>query len=114
MEDRFTELARVMSEKQLSDIDSQMQNVKAERDMINEGYGQQLSELKVAYSQQKMGAQQIKAQQKKEKLQKDLIKSMVDSGLGDDLGFAEGGIDGFAGQPVAPEAQGLPIIEGLA
>ena len=112
---KFIDLAMVLSEKNMSDLDQQIQSIKSEKEMAQSVFDQQLAALNAVKAQQKIENQAVKAEQKQEKLNKDLIKAMVDSGQMGPMAVGGQMVDGFAGQPeVDAEAQGLPIIEGLA
>lgn len=113
MADKFTQLAKVLSERNMSAVDQKIAGIEAEKEQVTSAFDQQLSQLKAVRSSQKMVKEQVRAQEKREKLEKDLIKAMVDSG---ELGnMAVGGkmVDEFAGVNIAPDAQGLPIVDGI-
>lgn len=111
---KFTDIAMAISEKNMNEVDQQMQAIKSEKEMSQSVFDQQLAALRAVKAQQKIENESVKAQQKQEKLNKDLIKAMVDGGQMGPMAVGGQMVDGFAGQPeVDAEAQGLPIIDGM-
>ena len=111
---KYLELAQYMSDKGMSDIDTQLQELKAQKEFTNESINQQISQLKIIKGQQKAESQRIKAEQKKQQINKELIKMMVDSGEAGPMAVGGQMVDQFAGVETEPEATGLPILNGIA
>ena len=111
---KFMEIQKVLSSKTMSDIDSEITKLSSEKSVAAEEYDKQLSALKQAKSGLKAQVAEIDAGLKKQKYQKELVKMMIDSGQVGDMAVGGQMVDQFAGVETEPEAQGLPILNGMA
>ena len=111
----FLELQKVMSEKGLTDTDVGIQELKSEKELLDAQYKAKLSELQLAKVNQKTQKHRIDSELKKDKLNKELLKMMVDLEGGEAGPMAVGGdlVSRYSGVELEPEAQGLPIIDDL-
>lgn len=110
----YMEMADVLAQKNLIDIDKELQTTKAQKNLAMSQFDERIGKLNEAKTISNMEKAQIQAQKKTNKLQKDLMKNMIDN---QGLQASPAGVpvvDQFAGTQIEPEAQGLPIINQMA
>lgn len=111
----FMDIMKVISDKSIGDVKMTEQELKAQKQMVDSQFAQQMAMLKEIQAQQKLENEKLKFEQKKDGLNKELLKNMIDSGQVGQGPMAVGGdmVNQFAGVEVEPEAQGLPIINNM-
>jgi len=110
---KFTEMAKVVNDKNMSDINNQITQIQADKEMLTQGIDQKLGELKMAQAQQKKVRADIATESKSEQLNKDILKAMIDGQQQGPMAIGGNVVDGFAPQQqqVASDAVGLPVID---
>jgi hypothetical protein len=111
----FHKMAEAMATKNNIDTDAQLNDIKNQKDSIMQFFNIKIAELELQKNEQKAVEQGIKTQQKENKLKQDLISEYMKSeqaqgpmAIGDDM------VGQLAGTQIAPDAEGLPVLDGIA
>jgi hypothetical protein len=110
---KFTDLAMALSQKNMNEVDQEIQRIKSQKEISTSVFDQQLAQLSSVKAQQKVQSEEVKAEKKKEALNKDLMKAMIDGGEMGPMAVGGDMVNEFSGPQVESEAQGLPIINEM-
>ena len=106
----FEQMAGFMAGKQSLESEQELQQVQSLKKVLDEIFSIQISQKKLTHEQNKSQEQEMKAQQKEQKLNADLISKMMTAQPGQPVVGNGKIIDQFA-PPIEPEAQGLPMLD---
>lgn len=104
--------AMALSKSSINQLDAEIDAIELQQSNMNLLFDKEKNQLKLKKNEHKQVQDSIKNQEKKEKIEADLMKQMLASegkgsiAIGDDL------VSNFA-TPTEPEAQNLPLLDTL-
>lgn len=111
----FKDMAMALAQKNSIDTDAQLSELKNQKDSALQFFNLQIAQAELQKNEQNAVQNQMKADEKRNKLKMDLItKFMEQEGQGGNIAIGDDMIGQLAGEQVSPDAQGLPILDGIA
>lgn len=111
MINQFTELAKALGQKQMLDTEQKINNLRTQKQSVNQALDLAIAQEEMVKTEQKAVQNQVKYDEKREKLKADLIKTMVDAQQGQGPVAIGGNLVSQFAPEVAPDAQDLPMID---
>ena len=108
-------MAEAMAKKQSTDTDMELQELKNQKDSIMQVFNLKIAELELQKNEQRAEENQIKYTQKQNKIKSDLLKEyFASNGGGGNIAIGDDMIGQMAQTEVAPDAQGLPMLDNIS